>query len=234
YVYLQIENKKENTNYYLRTKNIDTGKYDKKYIKKEEINTAKNIAQKSYNKKVLKLVNKIIPILTKLNKIFKDDIIDEVFDSLSKGRKDLVNPVIPTKKQLLENWKNEKYKGKPFSPDSIEIYTNRGERVRSKSEKIMADRFDYYNLDYKYEYPLIIGKGTYYPDFVFLDLNTNQKIYWEHFGMMDNIKYCENALRKIEMYELNNINLICTFETSNKIPETKLIDTLIKKHLLDN
>lgn len=34
------------------------------------------------------------------------------------------------------------YKGKDFEDDSYEIITEKGERVRSKSEKIIADKLD--------------------------------------------------------------------------------------------
>lgn len=178
--FLEIEHKGKRTNYFIKTKNSETEKYEKKYIKRNEEEVAKDFVQKAYNRKILKIVNKIIPLLTKLNKIIKDNIIDDVFEDLSKDKKELINPVIPTKKQILEKWKNEEYIGNGFDPEYPEIYTNRNERVRSKSEKILADRFDYFGLEYKYEYPLKIKGVTFYPDFTFLNLRTNQKIYWEH------------------------------------------------------
>lgn len=46
------------------------------------------------------------------------------------------------------------YKGKELNDDTMEIYTQKGERVRSKSEKILADYFYYNNISYKYECPL--------------------------------------------------------------------------------
>lgn len=52
--------------------------------------------------------------------------------------------------------------------------------------------------------------------------------------MMDSAKYLENTLKKIEIYEMNNINVIYTFETTNMITKTELIDSIIKNRLLDN
>lgn len=46
------------------------------------------------------------------------------------------------------------------------ILTDRGERVRSKTEKIMADYFYRKGIEYKYEQPIYLkGLGTVYPDF---------------------------------------------------------------------
>ena len=47
-----------------------------------------------------------------------------------------------------------------------EIYTERGERVRSKSEKIIADKLFLQNIPYHYERPIYLkGFGMVYPDF---------------------------------------------------------------------
>lgn len=50
------------------------------------------------------------------------------------------------------------------------------ERVRSKSEKILADYFYRRKIPYKYECPLTLkGVGTVYPDFTFLSPKTKKK-----------------------------------------------------------
>ena len=63
------------------------------------------------------------------------------------------------------------------------ILTENGERVRSKSEKILADYFYRQNILYKYEKPLYLkGYGTVYPDFTFLSSKTGKEIYWNMRG----------------------------------------------------
>ncbi len=53
--------------------------------------------------------------------------------------------------------------------------------------------------------------------------------------MMDSPEYCEKALRKIEFYIKNEIflgeNLIITYETNAMPLNTKIVESLIYKHL---
>ena len=117
------------------------------------------------------------------------------------------------------------------------ILTEKGERVRSKSEKILADYFYRKNILYKYEKPLHLkGYGTVYPDFTFLSKKTYQEIYWEHEGMMDKQDYARAAVRKIELYQINHVypgdRLIITFETEQNVLNSKIIENLIEKYLI--
>ena len=116
------------------------------------------------------------------------------------------------------------------------ILTERGERVRSKSEKILADFFYRRNILYKYEKPLYLkGYGTVYPDFTFLSKKTRQEIYWEHEGMMDRQEYARSAVRKIESYQKNKIypgdRLILTFETEQSVLNSNVIEELVNQYL---
>ena len=219
--------------YYHKLKNKTKNKFEQKYIKKINIKFAQNLAQKSYNKKIKKLVNKVLPLLRKLYYSFDENLIDEVYERYSDKRKKLVIPVMETKVQYIENWKNKPYHGKGFDIGSNHIFTNNGQRVRSKTEKILADKFEFLNIPYKYECPLNLGDRVIYPDFTFLDPHTCEEIYWEHFGMMDNPQYVENAIKKIESYSMNGLKLICTFETLNRTPNNHYVDWLINEHLMD-
>ena len=143
----------------------------------------------------------------------------------------------PTFEQKLDKWISKPYKGKEGFEDVPVIMTNRGLRVRSKSEKIMADYFDSIGLAYKYECPLYLEPyGIIYPDFTFLSRKTGEEIYWEHEGMMDNEKYARNAVKKIEMYETNKIfpgeRLIMTFETSLSVINNEIIKEFTKRYLI--
>ena len=116
------------------------------------------------------------------------------------------------------------------------ILTEKGERVRSKSEKILADFFYRRNILYKYEKPLYLkGYGMVYPDFTFLSKKTGKEIYWEHEGMIDKQEYARSAVRKIESYQKNDIypgeRLILTFETEQRVLDSKEIEGLVNKYL---
>jgi len=67
-----------------------------------------------------------------------------------------------------------------------ELYTAKGERVRSKSEIIIADSLMRAGVPYRYEFPIILnGYGKIYPDFTVLNVGLRKELYWEHLGMMD-------------------------------------------------
>ena len=76
----------------------------------------------------------------------------------------------------------------------------RGERVRSKSEILIANSLNEMNIQYRYEYPIRISNTTFYPDFYILNLRRRKEYIWEHFGRMDDIEYARNAIRKIRYF----------------------------------
>lgn len=206
------------------------------YISKKNLELAKQLAQKEYDEKLWKYITKR---LKQIDKILKDDTeeMDEVYNALHEARKQLVTPIRPTWKQQLQQWEKEKYRGKEFPEDSIVIYTEKGERVRSKSEKILADYFYHKGIPYHYEKPLLLkGFGVVYPDFTFLSPRTRKEIYWEHDGKMDDPAYAKSAVRKIDTYQKNGIypgeNLILTFETSDMPLSTRTIQEMVRRFLL--
>ena len=99
----------------------------------------------------------------------------------------------------------------------------KGEKVRSKAEKIIADELNAFNIPYRYEYPLEIFVGkqkkTFRPDFLVLNRRTRKEYVIEHLGMMDKIGYYNNNLNKIGILEQNGyllgVNLLILHETSD-------------------
>ncbi len=207
-----------------------------KYIPKSDVELAKKLAQKAYDEKILKLTTKRLRQLELIIKDYSDDEITQIFLREHQERQKLIVPVEELYQQKLEKWISQPYSGKGFGEDDIVITTDNGLRVRSKSERFMANYFDSLGLQYKYECPLILKPyGTVYPDFTFLSRRTGEKIYWEHEGMMDNPEYARNATKKIELYEKNGIfpgeNLILTFETSTQVLDKKILEALVQRYL---
>lgn len=206
------------------------------YIPKSDEYLPQRLAQKTYNLSVIKKAEVRLKQIKKITKDYSDGEIEELFTSLHADRQALVTPVEPTWEQLLDEWYAQEYQGKGFQEGTAVILTEKGERVRSKSEKILADYFYRRNILYKYEKPLYLkGYGTVYPDFTFLSEKTGQEIYWEHEGMVDKQEYARNAVRKIESYQKNDIypgdRLILTFETEQSVLNTKTIEGLVNKYL---
>ena len=194
------------------------------YIPRDNKELPKRLAQKGYNKAVVKKGEARLKQIKRITKNYSDDEIEKIYTSMNKARQLLVTPIEPTWDQLLTKWYEEEYQGKEFKEGTPLILTEKGERVRSKSEKILADYFYRKNILYKYEKPLHLkGYGTVYPDFTFLSRKTYREIYWEHEGMMDKQDYARAAVRKIESYQINHIypgeRLIITFETEQQNKE---------------
>ena len=206
------------------------------YIPKAEMELARLLAQKNYNESVVKKAEARLKQIKKITKNYSDDEIEKIYTSMNKERQALVTPVESTWDQLLKMWYEEEYQGKEFKEGIPVILTEKGERVRSKSEKIIADYFYRKNILYKYEKPLYLnGYGIVYPDFTLLSRKTGKEIYWEHEGMMDKQDYARAAVRKIELYQLNNIypgeQLIMTFETEQSLLNSRLMEKLTEKYL---
>lgn len=207
------------------------------YIGKGNDELIQRLAQKSYDEKVLSLAEKRLNQIKKLLKDYEDDEIEQIFQKEHKVRQKLIQPVEPTWEQRVNQWKSIEYQGKGFSEDIPVILTERGERVRSKSEKIMADYFYRHGIEYKYECPIYLkGIGIVYPDFTFLSKKIGKEVYWEHNGMVDEPLYARNMVRKIDAYESNGIfpgeRLILTFETEQNILNSSKIEQMVRNYIM--
>lgn len=207
------------------------------YISKKESGLAENLANKSYLTSVTKKAEVKLKQIKRLLYNYSDNEIEEIYESLHHERQKLISPIEPTYHQLLENWLNEPYAKKSFQEGTTVILSNRGERVRSKSEKILADYFDSVGVSYLYEKPLYLkGYGVVYPDFTFYSKKLRNEIYWEHEGMMDKPEYAETAIKKINTYIENGIypgeRLILTYETEQDVLSTNIVRAMVKKYLL--
>ena len=214
---------------------IDPKDFKGKFIPRSKMDLARRLAQKDYDKKVIQELQSQIKLLEKYIRATEEKI-SKLYTKLSQTRQTLITPVTLTDQQYAEIWESEEYKGLDFREDAPEYYTTQGERVRSKSEIIIADTLSRYNIPYRYEHPLYLKSGrTIHPDFLCLNLRTRQEYFWEHFGMMDDPDYTENAVSKVKLYNENGIfpgiNLIITMETQSKQISTQQLERLINAYL---
>lgn len=228
---LSVRGKK--TQYYQRNNPKD---FNGTYICEKDVGLAQKLAQKDYDQKVLSGIEKELNVIRKYLSDYPATNIEQLYEKLHKERRKLVNPIIEPEEQYIYNWENVTYQGKEFDEDMPEIYTARGERVRSKSEVIIADILYGEGIPYRYEYPIQLKEwGRVYPDFTVLNIRKRKEIYWEHLGMMDDSGYVENALQKIALYEQNGIfpgeNLILTYETKKNPINQKIVRLMIWQYL---
>ena len=136
-----------------------------------------------------------------------------------------------TQEELI--WSDTSYPKNPNYPEQLKYKSCKNEYVRSKSEALIAMNLYMKKIAYRYECELKIGKAVFYPDFTILHPKTNNLCYWEHFGMMENETYRENAYNKLKLYGQNgiipSINLITTFETKSHPIDSGKIQQIVKE-----
>lgn len=230
---LRICNSRNRTQYYQR---IDPTDLNGKYINEKEFSLARTLAQKDYDKKVLLAIEKELYAIKKFTDNYPEINAEKIYENLHKVRQKLVIPIQESEEEFVRKWENVTYEEKGFRENTPEFYTVKGERVRSKSEVIIADLLNREGIPYRYECPIYLkGYGRIYPDFTVLNIRTRKEFYWEHLGMMDDSTYVENALKKIATYERNGIfignGLILTYESKNMPINQKQIQQVILHYL---
>ena len=207
------------------------------YINRANIGTAARIAQRDYCRSVLAKATPELEAIEKLISIRSSGAFEECFSSLKEGRKRIVKTISLSDEAYARKWQEVKYEGKPFLPGDPEFYTLRGERVRSKSEVIIANLLYTLGIPYRYEYPLKLKNGKIiYPDFTLLNVRTREEVIFEHLGMLGMEEYAAKAVAKIN--ELMNSgfylgdNLLVSFETSSSQLDTKAIEAQLGYLLL--
>ena len=212
----------------------------KKYLGGDKKEFIKQLAQKEYCLKLNESIEKYIEKLKELLAMYNEERLLEAFRCLHPARKCLVEPFIKPVEDIVKEFDHMEYEGKEFSEeDRTTYYTMKGERVRSKSEKIIADEFFRQGIPYKYERPIELQmnrrKVTFYPDFTVLNKRTGKLWIVEHLGMMDKAFYFENAMQKLEAYERNDIllgdSLLLLHETSNYPLNTNVLKKYIERYL---
>ncbi len=223
----------EKVQYYYRN---DPKDFNGVYIREENIELARKLAQKDYDEKVLCTTEKELNVIKKCLSNYPAKCVEQIYQSLHKERQKLITPIREPDDEYIRKWEAVKYQGKEFYDGLPEFYTTKGERVRSKSELIIADLLNKEGIPYRYEYPIYLEEiGKIYPDFTVLNVSKREEMRWEHLGMMDDSAYVEKALKKIAIYEQNGMfpgeNLILTYETRMNPISQRLIMLMIHHYL---
>ena len=206
-----------------------------RYAVKEMMEIVTRIARRDYAKAIYKELTSQIKHIDEAMKSISYSKATGIYTTMAEGRKRLVEPLLISDEEYLKSWLNQEYTPKSFQEGTAEIYSDRGERVRSKSEKIIADKLYHLGIPYKYEAPLNLkGLGIIHPDFTIMDMKNRREVYWEHCGIMDNSEYAERAVARINQYERNGLHLgerlILTFETGNTPLDIRVLDKIIERY----
>ena len=205
-----------------------------KYLSKKDSELIKSLVQKSYYQKVLAESQKEMAVIKRALTQIPEIIAEDVYDQLSDERKKLVKPIVTPIEQFVKEWQERPYVPKKISEDVPIFETLRGERVRSKSEQIIADRLYIAGIPYKYECPLKVGNKVYHPDFTILRRSDRKEIYLEHCGKLDDPQYTKDNLPRINEYILNGFGLgdklFLSFESSTVPLDARVIDKMIEEY----
>lgn len=203
------------------------------YLNRSKIKFRNALGQKRYYEKLLKNIEIEYSKLVKIESWQLEDSIISTYEDLNEGLKRIINPVNVDDQSIEERWYSKEYKGLPFSEDDkTEYFSEKKERMRSKSEVLIANSLYRRGIVYKYEYPLEIPNGkTRYPDFTIFISAKRKIFYWEHLGKIGDSDYINANLKKLSEYRDAGINigdnLILSYESGNIPLGTKEIDRII-------
>ena len=136
----------------------------------------------------------------------------------------------------LEAWARAPYKKSDYMPEGREHTTSRGLKVRSKSEAAICEALYKFEVPFRYEEELVVGRHKYAPDFVVRSQKNGKLFYWEHCGLTSSRDYMDRHYRKMQDYEKFGIvpwdNLIVTYDGEGGTINLAWIEAIIKCHLV--
>lgn len=230
---VRVAQHRDGFQFYLR---IDPSDRNGKYIPAKERKLAYALIQKKYDDQIVKTAGKQVKVIDRFLRGFDPEALKEVYSLLPKVRQENVIPAMLPDQEFLEEWKTASYPKKIIDENIPEHYTSIGERVRSKSEVMIADALKQAGIPYRYECLMTLGTWNIHPDFTILRIRDRKQIYWEHLGKMDDPDYCNRALYRIRRYEENGIypgiDLILTMETSDTPINLSVINSMIKTYCI--
>lgn len=215
---------------------IKPGTDKKEYIHSYEKEKIRLLAQRDYEEKVYKT---LVSTKNRLNRFiggYDPHELENIYDVMCDSRKRLVTPVVPSESIYIENWMEEHKGGVNTYGEATTIRSLRGEYVRSKSEKIIADYLYNNNIPYQYEPKFEISDyRNVFPDFVVLNVRERRTIYWEHLGRCGEAGYAIKNFKKIMDYEEQGLilgnNLIITVETAERPLNVEIVEEKVKRFL---
>lgn len=230
--HLRIAKKKNRVEYYYVSE--DGKNKNGRYLKKEEKSLARRIAQRDYDVRILQYATERLKIIKLFLIYYEKTHLSNALKKIGPYRKELIDSTVISDEEFVEQWLAVKYEKKEFEDNTQEIITERGECVRSKSEKIIADKLYMLGIPYRYECPILLdGNIKIYPDFTILKMPEREEVYLEHFGMLDDVNYVNTAVYKLHTYERNGIylgvKLFLTVETSKKPLNVRALSEMLKE-----
>lgn len=228
---LVVKNKNGKWEYYWNKK---TGR---NYLSIKQKGLISKLVQKRYNEKARAILRKQIKKNQGILKLKVEPTLQSIMKQMTFARGEWVKPLVTSIDDYAERWSKVPYDPKPFSEGDPEHYAKNGLRVRSKSEAIIVDFLLEYGIVFRYECPLYLkGLGQIHPDFIVINKRTGEEIVWEHFGKMDDWKYANDMVKRVEAYHYNGFyegkNFIYTLESTRQPFGARDAKRMIEQYLI--
>ena len=220
------------TQYYLKRPDDK----DFSYVKVEELDDVKKIIQHDYYMNVQKKLDEQIKILERFLKRYDITQINKIYTNISDGRKPFIVPIIQPDNEYIKHWYKQFGGRENGYREELNFKTERGEMVRSKSEKIIADMLLKRGIPYVYEPCIRLDNGSeVFPDFAALNVRKRKTMLWEHLGRLGEEYYARKNSLKILDYErcgcIEGDILITTKESDKKPLDVEQVEKKIQLFL---
>ncbi len=197
---------------------IGDGNHTEEYISSKNLGLVQKLATKDYTESFIKVAEGELHRLDRMIRLFEKDNADIIYENLPYQRRAFVEPYIPNNEEYANRWESMEYDTNSYYEERKIYETRKGDKVRSKSEAILADMLLELGIPYHYEQALYLDNGAVrYPDFTLLQKSTRKEVFLEHFGLLDDEEYRNDAMRKLDEYRNFGIypgkNLIITYES---------------------
>ncbi|MCR4585636.1 MAG: hypothetical protein K5686_07920 [Lachnospiraceae bacterium] len=207
------------------------------YVKKDDSEIIRKKMQAAYDNAVYDRITKMHRQLSRFLENYDYESIRALYDDMSDARKCFVTPIMQTNEEFIQQWK-KKHPGNQNNYFEEGLFpTDKGEYVRSKSEKILADLFFKNKIPYSYEPCFELSNGSFlYPDFVLLNVRKRKTVFWEHFGLISDAEYSKKTVWKLSMYEKHGLrigdDLLFSMESEDMPLDIRQLEHKIREYLL--
>jgi len=180
----------------------------------KDIEFIRSLCRKKYLSEQKKRLNNKIYTISRHAKHLEDTSSKEIIQSFSG-----VYEKIPEDyfyHPSIEDWVKQPYHKNPYLSENRSYTSNNGVALRSKSELLIANLLESYNIPYRYDAEIKLANKKIYPDFIIKKPFTGEIILWEHFGALHQPDYEKKMNEKMDLYLKNDYipfeKLIYTFE----------------------
>lgn len=167
---------------------------DGKYISRNKSEIVKGVAQREYLEQTIPVMEERLSLLYGLRENYASHELENQYNKVCPARKGIIVPIFEPVEEKVKHFLEEEYEPGIFEEtNNSEFYTEKGERVRSKSELLIAEHLNRYGIPYRYEKPLELKDRCRIvicrPDFTTMNKRTSRLFIYEHLGRMDDTDY---------------------------------------------